>query len=62
MNSEIIFVNSWFIFNKLSLNVSKTNYILFRSRRKHLPATACVLTFNNIAIPTVDTARLLGFT
>src|SRR6218665_4217522 len=27
MNSELILVNNWFINNRLSLNVSKTNYI-----------------------------------
>src|SRR6218665_2025057 len=44
MNSELILVNNWFINNRLSLNVSKTNYILFRSHRKHLPSTEGVLT------------------
>ena len=62
MNSELILVNNWFINNKLSLNVSKTNYILFRSHRKHLPSTEGVLTINNISIPRVDNARFLGFT
>src|SRR6218665_66663 len=60
MNSELILVNNWFINNRLSLNVSKTNYILFRSHRKHLPSTEGVLTINNISIPRVDNARFLG--
>src|SRR6218665_3577471 len=60
MNSELILVCIWFINNKFSLNVSKTNYILFRSHRKHLPSTDCVLTINNMSIPRVNTAWFLG--
>jgi len=58
MNSELILVNNWFINNMLSLNVSKTNYILFRSHRKHLPSNEGVLIINNISL--VDNARFLG--
>src|SRR6218665_2766795 len=60
INSELILVNNWFINNRLSLNVSKTNYILFRSHRRHLPSTEGVLPINNISIPRVDNARFLG--
>ena len=62
MNSELTLVNNWFINNRLSLNVSKPNYILFRSHRKHLhvPSTEGVLAINNISIPRVDNARFLG--
>src|SRR6218665_523239 len=60
MNSELILVNNCLMNNRLSLNVSKTNSILFRSRRKHLPSNEGVLTINNISIPRVDNARFLG--
>src|SRR6218665_3189815 len=33
-NHELITITAWFIANKLSVNLSKTNYILFRSHRK----------------------------
>ena len=33
-NHELIIIAAWFIANKLSVNLSKTNYILFRSLRK----------------------------
>src|SRR6218665_1047051 len=59
MNSELVKRN-WFVNNRLSLNVSKTNYILFRSHRKHLPSNEGVITINNISIPRVDKARFLG--
>ena len=35
VNSELDKLNTWFIINKLSLNVSKTNYILFGNRKVH---------------------------
>ena len=35
VNSELDKLNIWFIINKLSLNVSKTNYILFDNRKVH---------------------------
>ena len=34
-NTELDKLNTWFIINKLSLNVSKTNYILFGNRKVH---------------------------
>jgi len=33
----IIKINEWFLANKLSLNLDKTNYILFKSHRKPAP-------------------------
>src|SRR6218665_792043 len=62
MNSELILISrpNWFINNRLSLNVSKTSYILFRSHRKYLPSTDGVLTINNISIPRIDNAWFLG--
>src|SRR6218665_2844873 len=60
MNSELILVNNCLMNNRISLNVSKTNSILFRSHRKHLPSNEGVLTINNISIPMVDNARFLG--
>ena len=35
VNSELDKLNTWFIINKLSLNVSKTNYILVGNRQVH---------------------------
>ena len=33
VNTELDKMNTWFIINELSLNVSKTNYILFGNRK-----------------------------
>ena len=35
VNNELDELNTWFIINNLSLNVSKTNYILFGNRKVH---------------------------
>ena len=35
VNTELDKLNTWFIINKLSLNVSKTNYIIFGNRKVH---------------------------
>jgi len=34
VNQELKKLNEWFISNKLSLNIKKTNYILFCSKKK----------------------------
>ena len=60
MNQELIHVNNWFIANKLSLNVSKTNYILFSSHRKRVPLAKGTVTINNLPIPQVSTTKFLG--
>ena len=43
VNLELGHVNKWFRANKLSLNVMKTNYILFTSSRKQIPSTEGIL-------------------
>src|SRR6218665_3893856 len=37
INEELLKINDWFLANKLSLNLDKTNYILFKSHRKPAP-------------------------
>ena len=34
LNNELTLVNNWFLANRLTLNIDKTNFILFRSHRK----------------------------
>ena len=48
----------WFRLNKLSLNVNKTNYILFHNNRKKL-LTQIKLTIDNITIEQTDKAQFL---
>ena len=46
--------------NKLSLNLSKTNYIIFRSKTKILPVLDSSIKIDNKEITQVTTTKLLG--
>jgi hypothetical protein len=60
MNQELTGVTDWFYANKLSLNLTKTNYILFCSHRKKLPPNESQLVINDIPIPRVASVKFLG--
>src|SRR5688572_975632 len=60
MNEELVHINNRFIVNKLSLNTSKTNYILFSSHRKQTSLAKGTININNIPIPHVASAKFLG--
>ena len=60
INTELHKVNNWFRANKLSLNVSKTNFMIFRPQRAvplHL-----YLEINGVQIKRVKTFKFLGLT
>ena len=59
VNTVLAKLAKWFRLNKLTLNVSKTNYILFHSYQKKL-LTQIKLTINNIPIVQTDKTKLLG--
>ena len=48
---------TWFSVNRLSLNLVKTNYMLFRSRP---PDNELALTINNVVLPRVPATKFLG--
>ena len=59
MNCELSTISKWLKVNKLSLNVAKTNYILFRPRQK--PVTVSdTITLDNIAVQQVEVTKFLG--
>src|SRR6218665_603841 len=60
VNLELGYVNNWFRANNLSLNVMKTNYILFTSSRKQIPPTEGILKISDVPIPVVSTTKFLG--
>src|SRR6218665_2603534 len=60
MNEELSHVNDLFALNKLSLNLKKTNYILFRSHRKPIPSNTLTLHINNVEIPKVSSTKFVG--
>jgi hypothetical protein len=58
-NRELESVSLWFKVNKLSLNLDKTNFILFRSHRKSSPGEIKVC-IDNKALPMVNSTKFLG--
>ena len=57
INRELAKLFVWFSVNRLSLNVGKTNYMLFRSRP---PDNELALTINNVVLPRVAATKFLG--
>ena len=57
LNRELAKLFVWFSVNKLSLNLGKTNYMLFRNRP---PENGLELRINNVIIPRVACTKFLG--
>ena len=62
LNAELEKVDKWFKANKLSLNLEKTNYILFCSKHKTIFSHDHKLSVNidNQSITRVSSAKFLG--
>src|SRR3984885_14930417 len=62
MNEELAKVEIWFKANKLSLNLNKTNYILFTSKKKmsFVHEHAFSISIDNQCINRVTSAKFLG--
>ena len=59
MNTELTHITDWFRANKLSLNVSKTNFMLFSPKTPH---HSNKITIDNQNISQVHTTKFLGIT
>ena len=59
MNSELKNLDTWFRSNKLSLNATKTNYILFRPKNKKI-SSDYDLYINNVKLSHVTNTNFLG--
>src|ERR1043165_4742771 len=59
-NQELKAASDWFKANKLSLNLSKTNFILFTSNKKQIPPSMVNITVDGVNIPQVNTSKFLG--
>ena len=57
INRELAKLFVWFSVNRLSLNLGKTNYMLFNSRPHD---NVLALTINNVALPRVAATKFLG--
>ena len=62
MNAELANVSTWFKLNKLSVNVDKTNWLLFHplSKRQLLPQTLPNFLIENIHTKTEHVIKVLG--
>ena len=60
INTEIVKIVSWFKINKLSLNIKKTNFIIFSPKRKLIPPNNLQLRIDNVPIEQVDKTKFLG--
>jgi Reverse transcriptase (RNA-dependent DNA polymerase) len=60
INHELTYVVDWFRINKLSLNIGKTNFILFKSHRKPSPPLNINLLIDGNIIPQVTHTKFLG--
>lgn len=60
INNELDKVSEWLITNRLSLNVSKTKYILFHPRQKDISNIIPELFINGDKIERVETFKFLG--
>ena len=60
LNDELLCLSKWFAANRLSLNIKKTNYIIFSSSRKKIPTNLPNLNINGNVIERVRYAKFLG--
>jgi ribonuclease P/MRP protein subunit RPP40 len=61
VNTELALVADWFTVNKLSLNLQKTNFIIFRSHRKRCTENMTSLVkINDIPISQETSTKFLG--
>jgi len=61
VNAELKSIAEWFAANKLSLNLEKTAFILFRSHRKMSPPDSSLrLSINGTPISQVNSTKFLG--
>jgi len=60
LNQELTCVNNWFMANKLSLNIDKTNYILFTNRQKKIDSSELTVLLNGKSVNRVVSTKFLG--
>jgi hypothetical protein len=58
VNSELASMSSWMIANKLSINVNKTNYMLFQNHS--INPTNLLIKLDNITLNEVTSTKILG--
>ena len=61
-NSELEKVYQWFLLNKLTINLDKTNYMVFRPHNLNIDTSSLNITLNDHKIPNVKFTKFLGVT
>ena len=59
VNNELVIISNWFIFNRLSLNLNKSSFIIFHSSKKSV-SFDFPISINNSLLNRVATIRYLG--
>ena len=59
VNSELAQVQEWLTLNQLTLNIKKTNFIIFKSHKKRLRRDLR-LTLNGTVLQRVENSKFLG--
>ena len=62
INKELAQINEWLEINKLSLNVTKTKFMVFHTQHKHRAIKPPVPKINNTNIEKVEQFKFLGLT
>ena len=62
INQELDKVANWLYANKLSLNIEKTNFIIFKSRNKHIDYDNLNIMLKQTPIHRVNETKFLGIT
>ena len=60
VNNELQKISKWFKLNKLSLNIKKTNFIMFSNKYKILNTESLNVLIDNIVIDQVHNTKFLG--
>lgn len=60
LNEELMLLSNWFKSNKLSLNVKKTNYIIFGRKRIPVSDAQFMLSIDGNVLEQVDNTKFLG--
>ena len=59
-NKEIQYISTWFKSNKLSLNLTNTNYVIFRSWNRRVPINLEQLQIDGLKISRLQNFKFLG--
>lgn len=60
INNELLHISNWFKLNKLSLNIKKTNYIIFKNKHSNKPNINLNIKIDGTVLQQVDTTKFLG--